>query len=113
MCNVDHLQHPAPPNPEAYVGSYKDKATQSNFTVFQYEDQLALQISPSIALFLSYHDDLLFQLKEPPLLPCVSFEVTGANNEWLYFEEIDEKTGKSPGFTFPGQFGLDAFTRID
>ena len=85
---------------------------QFNYTVFQYEDQLALQITPTVALFLSYHDDLHFQTKLPPVLPCVLYEVNAANNQWVYFEKIDEKTGKSAGFTFPGQFGGDTFTRI-
>jgi len=107
------LQYPAPPNPEAYIGMYKEKLGLANFTIFQYENQLAIQLSPTIAFYISFYDDLLFQVKEPPLVPCISYEVTAANNQWLYFEEIDEKTGKSPGFTFPGLFGLDTFSRYE
>ena len=106
------MQYPAPPNPEAYIGTYIDQSGLANFSIFQYEDQLAVQTSPTVALFISYYDDLLFQIKEPPLLPCVSYEVSAANNQWLYFEKIDDKTGKSPGFAFPGLFGLDTFKRV-
>ncbi|XP_065902491.1 putative beta-lactamase-like 1 [Dysidea avara] len=98
--------YPAPHNPEAYIGVYHDKAGQFNYTVFQYENQLALQITPTVAVFLSYYDDLLFQAKLPPVLPCVLYEISAANNQWVYFDKIDEQTGKSPGFTFPGIPGL-------
>jgi len=74
---------------------------------------LAIQLSPTIALYLSYYDDLLFQVKIPSITSCVIYEVTAINNQWLYFEKIDEGTGKSPGFVFPGVLGLDTFSRIE
>ena len=66
---------------------------------------------PDIIATLSYYDDLLFQAKLPPLLPCLSYEIVAINNQWLYFDEIGED-GKSPGFTFPGMFGLVKFNRF-
>ena len=67
--------------------------------------------SPDLPVYLSYKEDCLFQLELPPVLPCIYYEVVGVNNEWLYFDEIDS-TGKSPGFSFPGVYGLDKFHRI-
>jgi len=90
-----------------------DQTGQLNFTIFQYEEQLAMHTSPTVVVILSYYDELLFQIKAPPMLSCVEYEMRSGNNEWLYFEEIDEKTGKSPGFTLPGLFGLDTFSRVE
>ena len=67
-------------------------------------------LSPTMPVFLSYKEDGLFQVKQPPSLPCVNYEVFAANNQWLYFDEIDS-SGKSPGFIFPGFYGLYKFHR--
>ena len=67
-------------------------------------------ISPTVPAFLSYREDGLFQAVLPPLLPCVTYEVIGVNNQWMYFDKIDS-SGKSPGFLFPALYGLDKFHR--
>ena len=64
----------------------------------------------NLSVYLSYKEDGLFQLALPPLLPCIYYEVFAVNNQWWYFEKIDS-TGKSPGFTFPGFYGMDKFHR--
>ena len=81
-----------------------------NFTVFEQDEQLMMMLSPLLSVFLSYKEDGLFQVVLPPLLPCVIYEVIGANNEWIYFDKVDS-SGKSPGFLFPGLYGLDKFHR--
>ena len=69
-----------------------------------------IMVSPTLPVFLSFKGDGLFQVVLPPLLPCVSYEVTAANNQWMYFDKVDS-SGKSPGFVFPGLYGLDKFHR--
>ena len=105
------FQYPIPPNPEAYIGSYKDKYGIFNFTVTEHEGQLMSMISPTVPLYLSYKEDGVFQVVLPPLLPCIYYEVNAINNEWMYFDKIDS-TGKSPGLLFPGLYGLDKFSRV-
>ena len=92
------------------MGTYKDQFGVLNYTIAEYEGQLVTLISPTIPAFLSYKEDGAFQITLPPSLPCVTYEVTAANNQWMYFDEVDT-TGKSPGFLFPGLYGLDKFHR--
>ena len=107
-------QYPVPPNPEAYTGSFEDLILFVNFTIFEKDGQLIAMFGSgfgsNIPLFLSYKEDGLFQVKLPPVLSCITYELFGANNEWIYFDEVD-KSGKSPGFIFPGLSGLDKFHR--
>ena len=69
-----------------------------------------IMVSPTIPVYLSYKGDGLFQTKLPPLFPCIIYEVIAADNEWMYFDKVDS-SGKSPGFIFPGLYGLDKFHR--
>jgi len=64
-------------------------------------------------VLLHYQDDLLFQLELPNLFGCEIYEIIAVNNQWLYFDEIDSNTGRSPGFTFPSLLGTDKITRIN
>lgn len=92
------------------MGTYKDKFGVLNITISEYEGQLMSMLSPTVPVFLSYKEDGVLQVVLPPLLPCVYYEVTAANNQWMYFDKVDS-TGKSPGFLFPGMYGLDKFHR--
>ena len=56
-------------------------------------------ILPTLPVFLSYKGGL-FQV----------VEVTAANYQWMYFDDINSSS-KSPGFMFPGLYGLDKFHR--
>ena len=106
-------QYPVPSNPEAYIGTYKDEFGLLNFTILEYDGQLITLTlyASNLPVYLSYKEDGLFQLELPPTLPCLYYEVVGVNSQWMYFDEIDS-TGKSPGFSFPGVYGLDKFHRI-
>ncbi|XP_065903484.1 putative beta-lactamase-like 1 isoform X2 [Dysidea avara] len=108
-------KHPLPPNPEAYVGNYTDQLKAFEFVILLVDNQLAMGVVPSYIqyVFLSYHDELLFQLDLPDLYTCELYEIIGVNDQWLYFDKVDSKTGKSPGFTFPSLTGTDKITRID
>ena len=68
-------------------------------------------LSPTQPALLSYKQDDLLQVVLPPSLPCVYYEVTAVNNQWIYFDKIDS-TGKSPGFVFPAMYGLLKFKRV-
>jgi len=80
---------------------------------------LVLQLASGLFVFpipylsLLYRDELLFQVELPSDLPCEVYEIIGLNNQWIYFDQIDSKTGKSPGFTFPTLTGTDKITRVD
>ena len=67
-------------------------------------------ISPNIRVILKYKENGLFQVVQPPSLPCIYYEVIAINNQWTYFDKIDH-SGKSPGFVFPSLYGLYKFKR--
>ena len=69
-----------------------------------------IMVLPNLPVYLSYKGDGLFQTKLPSLLSCIFYEVIAVNNEWVYFDKVDS-SGKSPGFLFPGVYGLDKFHR--
>ena len=78
------------------------------------DDQLVMGVVPSLFqyAFLSYQEELLFQLDLPDMYGCEIYEIIAVNGQWLYFDQIDSKTGKSPGLTFPSLTGTDKITRI-
>jgi len=69
-------------------------------------------LSPTtLPIYLSYHQDNLFQAKIPPYVwSCLFYEIAGTNNQWIYFDKIDS-SGKSPGFLFPAFYVYDKFHR--
>ena len=95
---------------DAYIGTFNDHYGVFNFTISEHDGQLAIMISPTVSAFLSYKEDGLFQVVLFPYLQCVFYEVTAANNQWIYFDKVDS-SGKSPGFVFPSLYGLDKFKR--
>ena len=108
---LTYIQPRLPPSPEVYTGRYRDQYRIYTYHTEQYGDEIVLTGPLHIIATISYYDDLLFQAKLPPLLPCLSYEIIAINNQWLYLDEID-KDGKSPGFTFPGMFRLVKFNRF-
>ncbi|XP_065903520.1 putative beta-lactamase-like 1 [Dysidea avara] len=107
---------PSIPNPQMYIGNY------SNFfigevSIFQQDDTLMMHLPTNYVgnqtVPLSYHDDHSMQLVEPRVVPdyCFIYEVFPAFKAWVYFDDVDKKTGKIPSLRIPGDFGELHFTR--
>ena len=99
-----------------YIGNY------SNFfigevSIFQQDDTLMMHLPTNYVgnqtVPLSYHDDHSMQLVEPRVVPdyCFIYEVFPAFKAWVYFDDVDKKTGKIPSLRIPGDFGELHFTR--
>ena len=99
-----------------YTGNYSNYFL-GVISVFQQEDMLMMHLPTNYignqTVYLSYHDEHSMQLVEPRVVPeyCFYREVFPALKAWVYFDDVDKKTGRTPGLRVPGDFGDLHFIR--